>query len=1498
MGPEKGVSGVFGPQPALQLGLLGPLSLLWKATDEAPVPLDPPMTPSRREKTPDAASVARAYLAAVGREAAWGLDAMARLSILEGAASVPPGTWVRRGKQGVRHALEHFGGGLSPLWTSPRNQRVYQTALKTADKRLRSIPDVTAEDLTQEMMSASASPSSPKRKRVFYSVGQALRRDESGLRDGTVVPQSSVVLGTLRNWVTRAAQDEFQNWKRRSVERSFAPSESPRETPLEMRRAPGVDPDVKEKLLLMALQSPGGPGLEIRKIIDDKVDRAFPPASASLVRAFLHKISSPKYRSPAQMREMLGRRFKPEKWFSQALRMVRKEIMEETGASPQQVSNVLGGGARNVFRFMRDHVGKDPRVQRVFAQLKNQVEILEPGVFRVAEDQHAQAHDIVRRWLENRDRHGGLESGTALALLNEFFEMNEYGQWDDQTGPHAQHNRGPSPLRVASFWLRAKSEDSFERWVSQRKFPSPKTRDPIQFKSLPSEEQARIRSQWEKAKKPEDSKGQRTQDQQWEPPKKQIEQENFTKWLGDADPQMVEDWNRGDDTAKLNVVKKFKDEHYGKKTTQQRIEGDKREQRFKDWIGEQDQKTQKAWESGDRGKMVEVRQQFSKKERQESKDREEKSEKEHRERKEKARVPVKKLMSMPKDERPAKWIDSDDGNRLYGSSAEVSEDSKVSGSQVAGTIDGGSTVSNSSVGQNARVDSGSQVSGSKIESGGVVEDKSTVVGAEVGRNARVRGSSKIRDAKILGGTWDGVDFDGKGGTFHDSYDEKTLKALTSIDTPKPGPGDGPLRAMTRYLQDGGRTKKFMGGKMDRKRLSNRIQKHIYNHYDRDNPWLGRGASFLDRFDDEEFETLMDAAQRKADDKPQDRKKKAMLYHLTKTALEHPELRGQLMPLVRMAREAKQAASGTDNLRERVIRAAYETDNLALRGALVRCVVAADESAATAPVEDLVPKEASSGIEMTDEEYRGLVRVAYSTNNQERRRHILGLLKQAKFKPNSTFMKWTEGRKFKNPDTNNLVKFISLPPDEQTRIHEQWKKNRKERAQKYKPKSLSEDTVLTPEKFDDVEEGDMIWVSWSPKMLHEVIGKGETKKNKKPYLTVVITDPKTGKKMEKRNLYKSSTQNQDHEIHLVPKDPAAESAPKTKDEAKPQEMLEINDEMMHKLEQIEKGNSEIDESLEKPLADSILQKMNANAAAWLNKPGMPGKGAQLSDKDGPYVAGAQLELTQGGYEPLALTVLSEKLVEGPNGVGVLATSEKFGPTILPFDKDKPMKGLKQTGGPKKEDKKPEKPKAEEPEKPEESEKSDAPKTGEKYKDRKKLKGKARPDSASVYLPKEDWPIFTPEGLGEEELKKAEESMKKATVGLLRKLKERAGKALSDPEGNWAKAMADSGYGADQLKKMQEYLNKKLRLAEGRTYSPEVLDVWNRNDLEEEDADELYNFRVDKPPGGKKLTDAQIMQKFLAQASPETRERMKGMSLDDFMIAYKSILDADEDEELEA
>jgi hypothetical protein len=415
-----------------------------------------------------ASSVAARYLrGSMVHVAAWNMDMLARLSVLEGAAGVSPGTWLRHKSRGFGMALDHFGPRLAASWTSGTNQGVYDKALATATRVLRNVSGTDAYDLVQNMVAASANPSGPARDRVFYSVGAALRKHENDLSTGDITPRDRKVLGTLDHWVTNQARDVIKSVKEKRT-RNFGPqSVSEGYDPLRTRGTAELDDEERANLLLLALQSPGGPGNEVRRIIDREIDRAFSAAQRPIVRAFLSKLGNPKYRSPSQMKKMVTR-FSPQKWFTQAYNLIRKEIMDELGVTAQQITNALGGGAKKVFEFMRRRVGQNSRVKRIVEELADEIELYEPVVSRIAkEDEDVESqleeeqrptmpHAVVRRWMEEKEKEGNLSSGNAFASLEDGWEKDEIKEWDEQAGPHVQFNRGPSPLRVAAKWAEAR----------------------------------------------------------------------------------------------------------------------------------------------------------------------------------------------------------------------------------------------------------------------------------------------------------------------------------------------------------------------------------------------------------------------------------------------------------------------------------------------------------------------------------------------------------------------------------------------------------------------------------------------------------------------------------------------------------------------------------------------------------------------------------------------------------------------------------------------------------------------------------------------------------------------------------------------------------------------------------------------------------------------------------------------------------------------------------
>jgi hypothetical protein len=80
---------------------------------------------------------------------------------------------------------------------------------------------------------------------------------------------------------------------------------------------------------------------------------------------------------------------------------------------------------------------------------------------------------------------------------------------------------------------------------------------------------------------------------------------------------------------------------------------------------------------------------------------------------------------------------------------------------------------------------------------------------------------------------------------------------------------------------------------------------------------------------------------------------------------------------------------------------------------------------------------------------------------------------------------------------------------------------------------------------------------------------------------------------------------------------------------------------------------------------------------------------------------------------------------------------------------------------------------------------------------------------------------------------------------------------------------------------------------KKYPKAVTEVMDKHKLTDDDADEVRAYRKKKPAkGGVKKTDAQLMKEFLANAKPETKERMKGMSPAEFMKVLGAIMEDEE------
>jgi hypothetical protein len=73
---------------------------------------------------------------------------------------------------------------------------------------------------------------------------------------------------------------------------------------------------------------------------------------------------------------------------------------------------------------------------------------------------------------------------------------------------------------------------------------------------------------------------------------------------------------------------------------------------------------------------------------------------------------------------------------------------------------------------------------------------------------------------------------------------------------------------------------------------------------------------------------------------------------------------------------------------------------------------------------------------------------------------------------------------------------------------------------------------------------------------------------------------------------------------------------------------------------------------------------------------------------------------------------------------------------------------------------------------------------------------------------------------------------------------------------------------------------------------MYDLKEQDDQQDALVDDLEGFVKAKPTKGKKLSDAELMKKFLSKALPATKERMKGVSPAEFKEIMAAIMDEEE------
>lgn len=1452
----------------------------------------------------------RFLLGAMERAAAFSMDMFARLSILEGAAGVNPGTWLRHGARGFGGALEHFGPSLAVAWSTTRNEGVYDKALSAASRTLGDHTQMGPEDLVQNLVVNSTRNSGPATSRIFYTVGEKLLSHKTDLGRGSVTPRDSAVMGAIERWVRQAAIAELRKSRSKKT-KSLEEAAGPRyQTSVPQPAAPVLDDEKRQLLMLLALQSPGGPGRELRRVIDTLVDQSFPTKSRRVVKMFLQKISEPKYRSPAKMRQMINT-FTPERWLGQTVNIIRREIMSELGVTAQYLTNVLGSKGRNIFKFMRERVGKNRTVMSILDSLAQDINILEPGISRVGMDREHELtedqtplspHEVMMEWLRQSESDEKESSNTLPKqeplqdFLRDNFERNEHMEWGHRLQDPGGHHPGAVELRLARRFLMGKVEllakqaPTFEEWAASEPFTHPITRNEVKFKSLPPREQASERARWnqrnqaqEAAKKPGQWRG-----------IPQAESAAFRNWMGEQGGQTKKKWDApGKTPARQEIWNDFKKDQTQAQTPSKPSQHSNRKP--------------------PKGPKIDSPEE------------------------------VEKFLSTPPGERTQKRIRDDKGN-TFDASVRVEGDPDIRQSRIenASRIRGNPTLENSTVSE-----------------GSTVEGDAKLSKTHVTNRARVRGDTELNNAQVRGGSWDGQKItDGQGGIFHDAYDQETLDALTSIKQRR-GTGDAPLQVMAHYFADNGRTKGWfgLGGDLDRKQLQKKIKEHTYDHYDRQDPWLGRGASVLDEFSDEAFDAIRKSAE-KVGDEWKDRRKsssqgKRMLYELTKAAFVHTDLRGDLLPLIRLGREARIASRDVD-LRGLAIRTAYASSNPDLRRVILEAITAS-----------------------------GAVG------------HAKQATRRSGYRP--AFLRWVKNRKFPNPNPdgrlNDLV-FNSLPSENQAKIYQEWQKSLLDWAQRHKPEGLTEETRITADNFDDVRIGDVIWRSDSPVMLHKVtkIDRDGWRANN-PTLTMVQFDRNNPEETgEDRHLIRSSTGNKMLEYHQVPgmgaradreraqarlpqkpeggwpkfedigvgeskREKLQEAFKAMKDITNPDEVSlarikarlqealgeeaprKVVKEFMHELRdwtkelanaaraggaplerqeqvyqamklKLDHGVSRIDDLDRRDRRDRGDTKRRLTPDMdWMSETMKSHWDAEAREKMKPVYTNALQEIVRGTEVDAAFV---KKLVKKFKATGVNMERSLPAMALVAIsrfvNKIKDREGVTGSEQRKLTDAqhnvsrelvrmlRDDRDSAEE-DRERKQRREDSP---GQHQDRRELRGgghKAMTAKAKLngfFIGK-----ILPMGASDEVKAKAKEQLKQATYEDLERMRKAATHILDNWDSDFAQNHAlikHLGYDREGLKKLQKLIKRKLGDVNGRRYHDDVLEMSNKYDLDSEDADALYDWRVDKPARGRALSDQEKFNRFMAKAKPETKERMQGMDLADFMIMYKTILkEVLEDEE---
>lgn len=128
-------------------------------------------------------------------------------------------------------------------------------------------------------------------------------------------------------------------------------------------------------------------------------------------------------------------------------------------------------------------------------------------------------------------------------------------------------------------------------------------------------------------------------------------------------------------------------------------------------------------------------------------------------------------------------------------------------------------------------------------------------------------------------------------------------------------------------------------------------------------------------------------------------------------------------------------------------------------------------------------------------------------------------------------------------------------------------------------------------------------------------------------------------------------------------------------------------------------------------------------------------------------------------------------------------------------------------------------------------------------------------------------------------------------LLREAQSIPGVYKADIGGDPLDEAAQKKYKADAKTKWKTKVPKHHTSHE-KNYGKSMESVMDKHDLTDDDAEQILDFKKDRPRKGKPQPPAELMRRFLQKAKPETKKRMEGVSPTEFVKMLGVIFD-DED-----